>query len=144
MKTIEDIMGLRAIDGEIVQNRRKLTEVLCKIGQNPQSEHYDLTMKDVSRDGQWTYHLYVPSGDTDFSGRPRWDTLCTIRLQDSNVSLNFSNGVEPIKLTWLDMRKIRKSFILGRYITVLRPLEALFAHETAVAELSEWTNDEDD
>lgn len=137
---------MTTLNQDIAANRRKLTEVLCKIGQNPQSEHYDLSIDNISKDGQWTYKLYVPAGRTDFSGKQIWDILCTIRLKGSNVSLSFNNSVEPVKLTWLDMRKIRKSFILGRYITVLRPLEALFAHETAVTELSEWTttNDEDD
>lgn len=132
---------MTSVDQEIAANRRRLTEVLCKIGQNPLTEDYEVVLT-TTREG-WNYQLLCNEGTTA-SGRAITATLCTIKIEGSHVHVSFNNSVEPVKLTWLDMRKIRKSFILGRYIMVLRPLEALFAHETAVEELSEWTTTNDE
>lgn len=141
MKTIEDIMGVRAIDSEIVQNRRKLTDVLCKLGQNPVGADYEVVLKSSQRGsgGQLLFELL--QSENDSAPRYRWDKICTVTIESSYVGVTFDNRYEPVTFGWLDKKRIRKSFILGRYILVLRPLEELFAHETAAEELAEWATE---
>lgn len=128
---------MTSVDQEIASNRRKLTEVLCKLGQNPVGDDYELKLQHESN-GQWTYQLHRQDGTTTM-GKAIWTSVLIVHIHGSRVHIKFNNNVEPISLKRLDKRKIRKSFILGRYITVLRPLEELLAPQQAVAELTEWT-----
>jgi hypothetical protein len=128
----------------------KLTGLLCRVAERPDTEAYTLDGTTVHGGYEYKLRVWVPPEPDDLSFRKgEWihalsitfPTKRSCHVQRITVSQPSS---EQIELTGRNRREVMRSFVLGRYITVLRPLEGLFAHETAVEELSEWTNGEDD